>query len=142
MEVHSRVPQHPADKNDYIFGSVKGHNVVVTSLSATQAGTIAAAVAVARLMSSFGGIKYILMVGTGGGVPRENLDVRLGDVVVGIPSPNATVVHFDFSKFTENHGTILRNGSMSPEPPPELLAAVRTTEQNIGDLLLMGYLTI
>lgn len=141
-EVHSRLPQHPADKNDYILGSVNGHNIVVTSLSTAQAGTIAAAVAAARIMSSFSRIKYIFMVGTGSGVPTGDRGyyIRLGDVVVGTPSPNATVIQYDFAKITPKHDTVLRHGSMSPDPPPEILAAVRNyrTEymQNSSDRLL------
>lgn len=44
--------------------------------------------------------------------------------MVGIPSPKATVVQYDFAKVDHNR-KMLRNGSLSPDPPSDLLAAVR-----------------
>ena len=114
--------QPPADKNEYTLGRVGEYNIVVVCLPAEQAGAIAAAIAATRMMYSFGNIKFVFMVGTGGGVPNEDNDVRLGDVVVGVPSPGkAAVIQYDFGKDTVND--FERFGSLSP-PPPALLAIV------------------
>jgi NACHT, LRR and PYD domains-containing protein 3 len=45
-------------------------------------GTIAAAIVVCRMRSTFPNIRFGLMVGIGGGVPSKKNDIRLGDVVV------------------------------------------------------------
>lgn len=61
---------------------------------------------VARLMvTTVPSIRMGLMVGIGGGVPRSNkspVDIRLGDVVVSVPSGNTgRVVQYDFGKEEE-----------------------------------------
>lgn len=121
-ERHLALRQHPADKNEYTLGRIGEYNIVVVCLPAEQAGAIAAAIAATRMMYSFENIKFVFMVGTGGGVPNEDNDVRLGDVVVGVPSPSkAAVIQHDFGKRTVKGFEPF--GSLSP-PPPALLAIV------------------
>lgn len=68
------------DHNVYAFGSIARHNIVITlSASITNQATAA----VAKMLASFKMIRYGLSVGIGGGVPSSNVDIRLGDVVVG-----------------------------------------------------------
>jgi nucleoside phosphorylase len=45
--------------------------------------------------------RFRLMVGIGGGVPSEEADIRLGDVVVSTPhTTHGGVVQYDFGKAT------------------------------------------
>jgi hypothetical protein len=139
-ERHLALRQHPADKNEYTLGRVGAYNIVVVCLPAERAGAIAAAIAATRMMYSFGNIKFVFMVGTGGGVPNEDNDVRLGDVVVGVPSPSkAAVIQYDFGKGTVND--LERFGSLNP-PPPALLAIVGDlrTEHGSEHLQLTNHL--
>src|SRR5436305_9009873 len=87
-------------------------------------GTTSVAVVARDMQSSFPSIRFGLMVGIGGGVPKlpEN-DIRLGDVVVGQPTcTNGGVIQYDLGK-TAQDGQFTRTGSLN-SPPKILLTAV------------------
>jgi nucleoside phosphorylase len=94
------------DDNDYIPGTINGHNVVIVGLPPKSTGTVSAASLVQSLMTSFPNIRYGLMVGIGAGVPGTDLqpDIRLGDVVVAVPGEGANdaqgVVGYELGKET------------------------------------------
>ena len=100
-------PQHKYmnDDNIYTLGSINGpngeHNVVIASLPPGRYGITSAATAATHMLSSFPAIKFGLMVGNGGGIPSNDNDTRLGDVVVS--KPNGTfggVRQYDCGKAT------------------------------------------
>lgn len=65
--------------------------------------------------ASFKGIRFGLLVGIGGGVPSEETDVRLGDVVVGLPhETHGGVVQYDFGKTTPSG--FERKGQLNASP--------------------------
>src|ERR1700722_3632321 len=74
------------DKNGYTLGRMGVHNVVVAVMP--EIGNNRAAVVATQLLNDFPSIRFGLLVGIGGGVPRdENEDgIRLGDVVVSQPT--------------------------------------------------------
>ena len=116
----------PQDPNIYTLGSINGpngkHNVVIASLPAGRYGTTAAATAAAGMLSSYPQIKFGLMVGIGGGIPSEENDIRLGDVVVSKPEGSfGGVRQYDCGKATV-HGFEERGNLNSP--PSALLNAV------------------
>jgi nucleoside phosphorylase len=80
------------DKNSYVLGEIGGHNVVMACLPMGGMGQTSATTVAADMMHSFPRIRFGLMVGIGGGAPnpdptaRPEEDIRLGDVVVSIPS--------------------------------------------------------
>jgi nucleoside phosphorylase len=77
------------------------------------------------MTSTFPSIKFGLMVGIGGGVPKS---VRLGDVVVSTPTDGfGGVVQWDFGK-TEQGSIFKRTGALN-RPPTELLAALTKLEK-------------
>ncbi|GMF67476.1 unnamed protein product [Aspergillus oryzae] len=82
--------KHAKDHNSYTLGSINGpngeHNVVIASLPSGRYGTVTAATAAKQMLSSFPSIKFGLMVGIGGGIPSDEHDIRLGDVVVSQPT--------------------------------------------------------
>lgn len=82
--------KHAKDHNSYTLGSINGpngeHNVVIASLPSGRYGTVTAATAAKQMLSSFPSIKFGLMVGIGGGIPSDDHDIRLGDVVVSQPT--------------------------------------------------------
>ena len=68
------------------------------------------------------------MVGIGGGVPSEEADIRLGDVVVSTPNKaHSGVVQYDFGKATPRG--FQRTGSLNA-PPRILLNAVANLRAN------------
>ncbi|KAF4629623.1 hypothetical protein G7Y89_g8521 [Cudoniella acicularis] len=83
-----RFPGRLGDDNNYIPGTVNGHNVVIVGLPKKSVGTVSAASLVSQMRQSFHNIRYGLMVGIGAGVPGRDLkpDIRLGDIVVATPA--------------------------------------------------------
>ncbi|KAJ0421164.1 hypothetical protein BJY00DRAFT_112332 [Aspergillus carlsbadensis] len=129
--VHDNLPQPPTDHNCYTLGSIHGHNIAIACLPSGVYGTISATTVLAQMLPTFRSLKFGLMVGIGGGVPTK-ADVRLGDVVVGIPSGSSGgVIQFDFGK-TLDSGRFQRVGSLN-KPPQALLTAV--SQLRSGQLL-------
>lgn len=121
-ETHPQLPRRPNDDNNYVLGSIAGHNVVLLCLPHKKCGKVQAAVASQQMLATFRNIKYCLMVGIGGGVPMP-WDIRLGDVVVSVPTGQESgVVQYDFGK-TLKDGKLHRQGSLN-NPPLVLLNAV------------------
>ena len=120
---HPDLDHVSGDHNIYNFGKIGGHMVVVTCLPAGSSGTIKAAVVARDMMRSFK-LRYGLMVGIGGGVPRSKTDIRLGDVVVSQPDGSyGGVIQWDFGK-TESGGLFRRAGTLN-KPPQALLSAIQ-----------------
>jgi nucleoside phosphorylase len=75
------------------------------------------------MLQTFEGIRFGLMVGIGGGVPSEENDIRLGDIVVSKPTrQSGGVIQYDFGK-TVQEGRFNRTGSLN-RPPDVLLTAL------------------
>ncbi|KAL4972143.1 nucleoside phosphorylase domain-containing protein [Aspergillus desertorum] len=87
----------PRDPNQYAFGEIAGHNVVVCLSGRPGQDPIAASAA--DLQRTFHYIRYALLVGIGGGVPGGSCDIRLGDVVVATPAHlSSGIAHHDQGK--------------------------------------------
>lgn len=126
-EIHPRLSQDPGDQNTYILGRVREHNVVMACLPDGLTGTHSAATVATRMMCTFRGIRFGLMVGIGGGVPSAEHDIRLGDVVVSRPgTQNGGIVQYDFGK-TMAEGRFVQTGSLN-SPPSLLLTALSTLQ--------------
>ncbi|KAJ9654754.1 hypothetical protein H2198_006272 [Neophaeococcomyces mojaviensis] len=112
---HARLPSQEGDPNRYIFGEMGGHNVVIGFLPYGSQGIGAAATVATDMRRTFPAIKLRLLVGIGGGVPSRTNDIRLGDVVVGMPEGiHGGVVQYDLGK--ETMTGFKRKGYL--EPPP------------------------
>lgn len=123
-EHHPSLPRQPNDHNAYILGRVGVHNVVIACLPKGEIGTSNAAIVAARISITFPSVRFGLMVGIGGGVPKT---VRLGDVVVSSPGNGyGGVVQSDFGKIKQG-GTFEHTKSLN-RPPTELLSAVAILE--------------
>lgn len=123
--------QPRSDTNSYTWGSIGEHNIVIASLPAGEYGTASAAGVAITLLSSFPEVRFGLMVGIGAGVPRQDRDVRLGDVVVSRPhGRSGGVVQYDFVKAIQR-GQLERMGSLN-SPPKVLLNAVSAIQAQHG----------
>ncbi|MCJ1310508.1 hypothetical protein MMC25_004172 [Agyrium rufum] len=121
---HADLPSPPRDPNVYTLGSIDDHNVVIACLPKNRLGNNASATVAAHMLDTFPSIKFGLMVGIGGGIPRK---VRLGDVVVSAPTERYPgVVQWDYGK-AEQGGIFERIGALSP-PPTLLLTALAKLE--------------
>ncbi|KAK4068209.1 uncharacterized protein Triagg1_7452 [Trichoderma aggressivum f. europaeum] len=120
---HPRLQRKEGDFNTYVLGELYGNNVVLACLPGNQGKGSAATVAT-NLARTFPAIALRFLVGIGGGVPSDKHDVRLGDVVVSMPSGEyGGVVQYDLGKKTD-YGFDLK-GFLQP-PPPLLRSAVET----------------
>ncbi len=89
----------PHDPNSYKLGSIGVHNVVIATLPNGEYGTACAAQVAANMLNSFPNVRVGLMVGIGGGAPSDKNDIRLGDIVVGVPRDGERgVFQYDFGK--------------------------------------------
>ncbi|KAL6835285.1 nucleoside phosphorylase domain-containing protein [Trichoderma camerunense] len=91
-------PNVPGDFNAYHFGRMGKHNVVVCYLPQGDESTSATVKkGVDNMLGIFHGIRVAVLVGIGGGVPSDQHDIRLGDVVVsGIGSALPGLVRYDY----------------------------------------------
>jgi nucleoside phosphorylase len=122
-ETHDDLPVDPKDDNAYTLGRIGNHNIVIACLPAGVYGTTSAAIVATQMLSSFGSIRFGLMVGIGGGVPSKDVDIRLGDIVVSNPTAKfGGVVQYDYGK-TVGEGRFERTGTLN-KPPLALLTAV------------------
>ncbi|KAI9652861.1 MAG: hypothetical protein M1821_007779 [Bathelium mastoideum] len=121
-EQHESLLQSDDDANIYTLGRIGEHNMVLACLPAGQIGTNSTAAVAMQMKSTFRAIRFGLMVGIGGGVPGENADIRLGDIVVSQPEKgHGGVIQYDFGKSTPKG--IDRTGFLNT-PPRILLSAV------------------
>ncbi|KAK7994247.1 kinesin light chain [Apiospora marii] len=94
-------------------------------------GTNSAATVANQMQQSFPSLRFGVLVGIGGGVPRldDEIDIRLGDVVISQPTGQyGGVVQYDFGK-TGPDGRIARTGSLNA-PPKILLNALAKLRAN------------
>jgi ankyrin repeat protein/nucleoside phosphorylase len=125
--------------NNYILGRIGDHNVTIACLSAGRYGTNSAASTATDMVNKFHGLKFGLIVGIAGGIPRYSTDVsqgsgdqpiHLGDVVISYPKDcRAGVVQYDSGK-TGPGGRQSLNGSLNG-PHETLLKAVSIMRSSI-----------
>lgn len=121
-DCHAHLPQDPRDANSYCLGRIGAHNVVMACLPAGVTGITSAARVAEWMKFTFKHIRFVLMVGIGGGAPGSR-DIRLGDIVVGTPGDRSGgIIQYDFGKSVEN-GQFLHTGSVN-RPPDVILNAV------------------
>ena len=126
-EHHNPLQQNSRDHNTYTLGRIGRHNVVVACLPTGVMGTVSAARVADQMLRTFEEIRFGLVVGIGGGVPSEENDIRLGDIVVSKPiKESGGVIQYDFGK-TVQEGRFKRTGSLN-RPPDMLLTALASLQ--------------
>jgi hypothetical protein len=80
-ERHDSLPQTGQDHNNYTLGRVGSHNVATACLPGVTGVTYAVRAA-SQMCLTFTSLRFGLIVGIGGGVPREESDITLGGIVV------------------------------------------------------------
>jgi nucleoside phosphorylase len=111
-----------ADGNNYTLGSINGHNIAIACLP--RYGVAAAAETAKAMQFTFPQLRFGLMVGVGGGIPSAGRDIRLGDVVVSLPTgQHGGVIQYDLGRMENDH--FHRVGSLN-KPPTILTTAIST----------------
>ena len=120
-DIHESLPSS-RDHNGYTLGRIGPHNTVIAVMPAI--GNNRAASVATQLLNDFQAIRFGLLVGIGGGVPSQENDIRLGDVVVSKPTATfGGAVQYDMGKATAE-GVLQRTGTLKP-PPSVLMASVQ-----------------
>jgi nucleoside phosphorylase len=132
-ETHRSLPTS-RDENSYTLGKIGEHNIVIAIMP--EKGNNRAAIVATQLLNDFRLIRFVFLVGIGGGVPGEEEDqndIRLGDVVVSKPTATfGGVVQYDLGKVST--GGFERTGLLC-KPPAILLANV---EKLVAEHLING----
>jgi len=84
-EEHHDLPRDDNDSNLYTFGHISKQSGVIVCLPAGRTGANSAAAVAVEMKSKFAWIRFVLIVGIGGGVPNAESDIRLADVVISQP---------------------------------------------------------
>ena len=123
-EMHQSLPTSRG-KNSYTLGRMGAHNVVIAVMP--EIGNNSAAMVATQLLNDFTSIKFGFLVGIGGGIPGDEDDIRLGDIVVSKPTATfGGVVQFDRGKIHPN-GQFERTGILK-KPPAVLMANLQRLE--------------
>ncbi|RVX67490.1 hypothetical protein B0A52_08843 [Exophiala mesophila] len=116
------------DNNIYICGRIGEIKVVVVCLPKGLYGTISTAMMAVDLIHSFPCLSFGLLVGTAGGAPSRKHDIRLGDVVVSMPTDRfGGVVHYTAGKMIQDQ-PFAASCSYLNKPPQVLMTAVQRLE--------------
>lgn len=134
---------HQFDYNTYLFGSMNGHNVVIATTPPGLRMNANAGRLAAPMFNTFPNIKMVLLVGIGGGVPKDPPDtdtlqnIHLGDVVVGCTVDGKPAV-VDYNSGIsgvdglELHGTINRADWILLQPLGYLQSNYRFQKTNFA----------
>ncbi|CAI0648056.1 unnamed protein product [Colletotrichum noveboracense] len=117
--------QNDKDSNTYSWGRTGEHNIVIALLGGGSYGKVSAATTATCMVTSFPHLRFGLLVGIGAGIPRleQDIDIRLGDVVVSVPTgEHPGVVQYDLGKKRDN-GRLERVGALN-RPPEILLSSI------------------
>jgi hypothetical protein len=98
---------------------------VIACLPSGEYGIASATTVAMNMLSSFQSVNIGLLEGIGGGIPSHTRDIRLGDVVVGVPTSSNThggVIQYDLGK--AGLGDKFERTGMLNRPPQALLTAV------------------
>ncbi|KIV82741.1 hypothetical protein PV11_04825 [Exophiala sideris] len=141
-EPHAMMPgQDPQDTNSYALGRIHGHNVVLACLPDKVDGTISAATVAVNMSRTFTAMRFVLMVGIGGGIPTNSHDIRLGDIVVSGPEgTSGGIIQYDKGKIRPDG--FERKGALNM-PPITLLTALTNlkADHELGDSRVSQYLS-
>ncbi|CAF9922091.1 hypothetical protein IMSHALPRED_005332 [Imshaugia aleurites] len=131
-----KLPTVDGDSNSYTFGQIGRHNVVIASLPSGTYGTNPAAVVATQMARSFPDLRFVLLVGIGGGVPQMTSDpdddIHLGDVVVSNPTYHlGGVIQYDLGKMHQGAPRPTQIGTLN-KPPGLIRTAVASLRASHG----------
>ncbi|KAH8800681.1 armadillo-type protein [Xylogone sp. PMI_703] len=142
----------PMDRgDDYVFhaGDMCGHNVIIATLPAGQEyGTGSAAVLASQVKKFFPNLWFGLLVGVAAGLPnfsrRPPRDIRLGDVLVGLPTgDSAGLIAYSLGKETGEDGfQLLLSGDVLARTEAivrSAISSIKLLAPNDADVIIQYY---
>ncbi|KIX02499.1 uncharacterized protein Z518_08440 [Rhinocladiella mackenziei CBS 650.93] len=144
-EEHGLIRGQGQDTNTYYGGRIHDHNVIIACLPAGVSSLVSATHVGKDMIRTFRELRFVLLVGIGGGIPDlPTHDIRLGDVVVSRPGEShGGVTQLDKGKAI--HGGIFRRQGSLNAPPNTLLTAISALDVehrlNDGSTNISNYLS-
>lgn len=143
-----RFPMSRGD--DYVFqaGDMCGHNVIIATLPAGQEyGNGSAAALAGQVKKFFPNLWFGLLVGVAAGLPNLSrippLDIRLGDVLVGLPvGESAGLIAYELGKEGKEGFQLLRGGHVLANTETVVRSAIgsiKLRSPNDAELFLPYY---
>jgi nucleoside phosphorylase len=120
--IEQAIPLPPNDDNIYTYGRINiagsddSHIVAIAQLPLSTTGKASAATVANNMRRTFPNLKFGVMVDIAGGVWTAEMDIRLGDIVVGVPDGGGPgVIQYDHGKAIQKREFVLR-GTMNKAP--------------------------
>lgn len=123
-------PVRPGDDYVYLAGQMCGYNIIIATLPAGQEyGTGSAAALASQVKNTFPNLRFGLLVGVAAGLPDLSRDpprdIRLGDVLVGLPEgDSAGLIAYELGKETGDGFQLLRGGHVLAVTEPIIRSAI------------------
>jgi nucleoside phosphorylase len=137
-------PVRPGDDYVYHAGHMCGYNIIIATLPVGQEyGTGAAAALASQVKNTFPNLRFGLLVGVAAGLPDFSRDpprdIRLGDVLVGIPEgESAGLIAYELGKETEDGFQLLHGGHVLDRTETIIRAAIGKIQSHPrGDALII-----
>jgi hypothetical protein len=87
------------DHNSYFLGSISNMNIVIACLPAGSLGGVSAAMVTAQMLRTVKRVRVSLLVGIGSGTLSTEDNIRLGNMVVSMPSDDhGSVIWYMFTR--------------------------------------------
>ncbi|EHK22919.1 uncharacterized protein TRIVIDRAFT_29593 [Trichoderma virens Gv29-8] len=81
-ESHQCLEQDNNGGNEYAFGRIAQHNVVIATLPADPADPIAAKAVTEQMKATFPALRLVLQIGVGAGISGAQANIHLGDMLI------------------------------------------------------------
>lgn len=121
-EIEQAIALPPNDNNIYTYGRIKiagshaFHIVAIAQLPLSTTGRASAATVANNMRRTFPNLKFGIMVGIAGGIWTTEVDVRLGDMVVGVPDDGGPgIIQYDHGKAIQEREFVLK-GTLNKAP--------------------------
>jgi len=108
--------------NKYTYGRIKiagtkaYHIVAIAQLPLSTTGKVSAATVAKDMRRTFSNLKFSIMIGVASGIWTAEMDVRLGNIVVGVPDNNGSgIIQYDRDRAVKEREFVQR-GNLNKAP--------------------------
>ncbi|KAF5647835.1 calcium-independent phospholipase [Fusarium tjaetaba] len=139
---HKHEGRFPTSRgDDYVFeaGDINGHNIIIATLPIGQEyGTGSAAAIASQIKKFFPNLWFGLLVGVAAGLPNHQkdppIDIRLGDVLVGLSTPeSAGLIAYDLGKETADGFQLLNDRRVLAPVETVVRSAIGSIKMSLND---------
>lgn len=118
------------DATQYTLGTIEKHNIVIATPPVGRYESASVARVAVNILETFPSLRIALLLGIGGGVPSQQHDVRLGDVVVGVHEHSYGACQYDLQRSIQEQ--CLRPNRSNRGPPSAVIDALMSIRTQHG----------